>query len=341
LTNKYFRIFLLLFISLFQFFSYSQDNKSKDIQGNHKTEIKPPAEDIKIDTVKVGVYVFSIYDLDFPGNKVSIDFYIWYLYKNDSLNLNETFDLVNSKEAVKTGETAERKAGYKYVSFRCNSVIKKQWDIKNFPFDRQQIEIEIEDVDNDNSKLVFIADSLESKLDKEVRLEGYAVKNFVIKSVEHTYETTYGDPTLKPGEYSTYSRIVVYFTLERTGGGIFFKLFMGLFISVLISILTFFINPVDLDPRFGLSVGAIFAAIASQYVISTSLPQNQMLTLVDILHDISFIFIFLCILVSAVSLHFIKTGRESSSKKLDKYSFIVFSLLYIGLVIYFVSKAVS
>jgi hypothetical protein len=305
--------------------SFSQDNE----------------KELPADTVKAGVYIFSIYDVDFPGNKLSIDFYYWFLYKNDSLKLNETFELVNSKEAVKSGEMVEKKAGYNYVSFRCNSIIKKQWDIRNFPFDNQLVELEIEDVDLDNRKLVFIADSLESKIDKSVKLEGYSIKDFGIKTSGHVYETNYGDPTIKDGDYSTYSRVIIYFTLERQGRGIFFKLFLGLFISVLISLLTFFINPVDLDPRFGLSVGAIFAAIASQYVISSSLPQNQMITLVDILHDISFIFIFLCILVSAISLHLVKKGSEAKSKKLDKYSFFVFFTIYAILIYYYISRALS
>ena len=297
-----------------------------------------PRQPAPADTAKVGAYVFSIYDLDFPGNKIGVDFYIWYLCKNDSLKLNETFELVNSKSAEKTGESNEKKLGYSYVSFRCNSVIKQQWDVKNFPFDRQYVELEIEDV-NDQSMLVLLADSIESKLDKNVSVEGYTIKNFGIKNEKHTYETTYGDPTLKPDEYSTYSRVVIYFTLERQGGGVFFKLFMGLFISVLISLLTFFINPTDLDPRFGLSVGAIFAAIASEYVISSTLPQNQKLTLVDILHDISFIYIFICILISAISLHYMKSGREQVSKKVDGYAFYFTAVSYILLIGYFINRA--
>jgi hypothetical protein len=134
--------------------------------------------------------------------------------------------------------------------------------------------------------------------------------------------------------------VIVYFTLEREGKGLFFKLFIGLFISVLMSLLTFFVNPLDLDPRFGLSVGAIFAAIASQYVITSALPQNDRITLVDILHDISFIFIFISILVSTVSLHFMKTERKPLSQKIDRRCFVVLSISYIILVVYFVLKAV-
>jgi hypothetical protein len=87
-------------------------------------------------------------------------------------------------------------------------------------------------------------------------------------------------------------------------------------------------------------VGAIFAAIASQYVISSTLPQNASLTLVDILHDISFIYIFLCILISTISLHYMKAGRDILSQKLDRVSFFTFAITYIILIIYFVGKAI-
>ena len=291
------------------------------------------------DTVKIGVYLFSLYDLNFPENKFNADFYVWYNFKNDSLHPAETFELVNSMEFTKVGESREKYDSINYSTFRCNSVVKKQWDVSDFPFDKQQVELEIEDINDDITRLVFVPDTIGSKIDKYVKLEGWKIKDFGIKVVNHTYETSYGDPTLSGDDYSTYSRVVVYFTLEREGGGLFFKLFVGLFISVMISLLTFFINPTDLDPRFGLSVGAIFAAIASQYVISSTLPQNQRLTLVDVLHDISFIYIFICILISTISLRFVNRGNETASKKLDWYSFLALSVSYVIIVLFFVLKS--
>lgn len=288
------------------------------------------------DTVKIGVYLFSLYDLNFPENKFNADFYVWYNFKNDSLHPAETFELVNSMEFTKVGESREKYDSIIYSTFRCNSVVKKQWNVSDFPFDKQQVELEIEDINDDISRLVFVPDTISSKIDKYVKLEGWKIKNFGVKVVDHTYETNYGDPALSEDEYSTYSRVVVYFTLQREGSGLFFKLFIGLFISVMISLLTFFINPTDLDPRFGLSVGAIFAAIASQYVISSTLPQNQRLTLVDILHDISFIYIFICILISTISLRFFNRGNEKASKKLDWYSFLALSASYVIIVLFFV-----
>lgn len=308
--------------------------------GNDDKETSGEEETGPADTVKIGGYLFSVYDLDFPGNKINADLYLWYNAKKDSLNLLENLEVINSTELNKSYEMNEKRGEQTYSSVRLNAKIKQEWNVSEFPFDKQNIEIQIEDFDKDNTKLVFVADTLASKIDKQVHIEGWLIRNFGIKIDNHTYETNYGDPDIPLTDYSEYSRATIYFTIEREGNGLFFKLFVGLFISVLISLLTFFINPLDLDPRFGLSVGAIFAAIASQYVITSTLPQNAGLTLVDILHDISFIYIFVCILVSTISLHFVKTGKEVQSQKLDRISFFVFAITYIILIIYFVGRAI-
>jgi hypothetical protein len=288
------------------------------------------------DTVRIGVYIISLYDLNFPANQLNLDFYVWYHFKNDSLNPVETFELVNAKSYEKISAIDEVYDTVLYSSFRCNSVLKKEWDVSRFPFDKHTIEIIIEDADKVSSRQVFVPDVAGSKIDRGVSIPGWDIEDFKIKVVDNTYETNYGDPYVPPNEYATYSRVVASFTLTRHGNGLFFKLFIGLFISVLISVLTFFVTPTDLDPRFGLPVGAIFAAIASLYVINSTLPQNARLTLVDVLHDISFIAIFVCIMLSTISLHLYKQDKIKASVRLDRTSFLAVLISYIVLVLLFI-----
>ena len=280
------------------------------------------------DTVKAGIYIISIYDINFPGNQLNIDFYVWFNYKNDSLHLSKSFEVVNAKDFKISGESREKYDTVIYETFRCNAVLKKKWDVTDFPFDYHELQILIEDIDLDLSKLVFIPDIKGTKIDKNVDVSNWWIKNSGVRVEENFYETTYGDPTLASNDYSKFSRLNFYFTLERKGTGLFLKLFVGLFIAVLISFLTFLINPLNLDPRFGLPVGAIFAAIASEYVINSTLPETTTLTLVDILHNISFIYIFLCILLSTISLHLFERDKKEVSKKLDRYSFIILISTY-------------
>ncbi len=338
----------LIITACLSFLIFSQQNFSQQKKEEKKKESKPDVvkeqtetEQTIPDTVKIGVYLFSLYDLDFPGNKVNADFYVWYNTTKDSMNLPQNFELVNATQFNKAGSTDEMRGNIIYQTLRINSQLKKQWDVMDFPFDKQTIQIIIEDIEKDNTKLRFVADTIGSKIDKSVQLEGWKINDYKIKVIDHTYETSYGDPNLSLTDYSTYSRVVVEFTIEREGKGIFFKLFIGLFISVLIAMLTFFISPTDLDPRFGLPIGAIFASIASQYVISSTLPQNSTLTLVDILHDVSFIYIFLCLLLSTISLSQMKKEKGEVSQKLDRYSFFILAFSYVIIVGFFVLKTVN
>src|SRR3990172_3442892 len=341
-------LFVFIVIIFYIFFSAWIQNKQVPLdkqkenpeKKNEKQETVEEEQPGPADTVRIGAYIISIYDLDFPANKVAVDFYIWYNTMKDSLELMENFEVVNAIEYNKSHENDERRGSMIYQNFRVNSVIKKEWDISHFPFDKQIIEVTIEDYDKDHSKLVFLPDTAASKYDKNIRIGGWKITDFGIKENNHVYETNYGDPEIPMGEYSSYSRVIVYVAIEREGNGLFFKLFLGLFISVLISLITFFIDPTDLDPRFGLSVGAIFAAIASQYVITSTLPQNERFTLVDILHDISFIFIFLCIVGSVISLHLKKLGRIKEQLKLDKYGFFILAIFYMALAVFFVLRSV-
>ena len=297
--------------------------------------ISQEEEESSPDTVKVGMYVFSVYDVDFPANQLNVDFYIWYTYKNDSLNPSETFELVNDKGLEKQTVYTEDYGEVNYQTFRCNTVIREKWDISDFPFDKHTIEIIVEDFDDKNT-IVFVPDTLGSSLDSGVvsSLQHWDVLGYGIEEIDYVYETNYGDPTVSTTDYPPYSRIVFSFTIKRQGASLFLKLFVGLFISILLSLVTFLINPMDLDPRFGLSVGALFAAIANSFVIASTLPETASFTFVDILHNLSYVYIFLCILISAFSLKLYEAGKQKQSKRLDNISLIVMSasIVIIGIV---------
>jgi hypothetical protein len=107
------------------------------------------------------------------------------------------------------------------------------------------------------------------------------------------------------------------------------KLFFTVFIATMISLIALFIKPTDLDPRFGLGAGALFAAVASEVVIASSLPDTNVMTLPDKLHMIAIFFIFLSIAESIVSLRFFTSEKEALSKKFDRVCFYGFTLVYL------------
>ena len=148
---------------------------------------------------------------------------------------------------------------------------------------------------------------------------------------KHHYTTNYGVIDLPSGRYgSDYSRFVLVVPLAREGGGHFFKLFFVLFIAFGINMLAYRIRPDQVDPRFGLPIGAIFAAVGSLYVASEKLPDTSIVTLSDWLHILVFSVIFLTLTESALALWLWTRGQQGLARRIDRIAFWTLGGLYVG-----------
>jgi len=200
--------------------------------------------------------------------------------------------------------------------------------LEDFPFDEQTLKLEIEEAIYDTSTMIYMADRENSKYDaNNIALNGWRITHFEITPQVKTYETTYGDPELK-GE-SSYPAIKILVTIKRIGNGLFFKLFTGVYVAFLITMMVFFIDPTDVDPRFGLSVGGLFAAVGNKYIVDSNLPETTSFTLVDKIHSLTFCYILASIVLSVVSLHFYKKDNPRLSKKIDLWAFSTFGASYV------------
>lgn len=280
------------------------------------------------DSARVGMYITSIYDLDLAGQSFTTDFWLWYNYRDTSISFLESIELFNSKEHEFTLGSVEEVEGWQWAATKCKAVVKKEWDIRNFPFDRQRLDIVIEDSELDIEEMIFIADDANTKLDSSIHLDGWAIDSVSINAGSHVYETTYGDPSISGT--STYPNVVTSVFITREGGGLFVKMFTGVYVAFLIAMLVFFIDPCEVDPRFGLSVGGLFAAVGNKYIVDSILPETTTFTMVDKIHDLTFAFLFLSIIISVVSLTLWKGGKEDASRRLDRTAFAILMGLYIA-----------
>src|SRR5262249_44203583 len=128
-----------------------------------------------------------------------------------------------------------------------------------------------------------------------------------------------------------YSQFNLQLWVKRAGLGMLMRLHFALFSAVAIAMLCLFIRATELDPRFGIPVGAFFAAVANTYVGATMLPDTGTLALADIINGLGMLTIFLILLESVVSLHIISDWQdEELSHGLDRVTAIALTLLYVG-----------
>jgi hypothetical protein len=265
--------------------------------------------------VKVGIYVTSIYSLGFAENDFGIDYWVWYIYKDSTLAPLETTEIVNSESVSRDFATTELKGNVYWATHKCSAMIKKNWDIQRFPLDGQTLDVMLEETDMDTSELVYVADVENSKIDKSVELSGWKISDFKLVPSIYTYNTTYGDPTLKGN--SSYARLSISTRIERESKNIFLKLFLGLYVAFLIALSVFFLDGAEIGARTSLAVGALFASVGNKYIVDSSLPDHSSFTIVDKIHDATFALILISIVFSIISNGIVRNGDHKKAKRFD------------------------
>ncbi len=264
-------------------------------------------------TVHVGLYLLRLPSLNIKENNFRADFYLWFRWNGarwrDSENTPaEGFELPDGVFTVKekTGETENIGNGWLYECYRVQAVFSKFWNTTKYPFDTHEIRIEIEDQDMDERQLRYIVDLENTKINPDFSLMGWNIGPWKSYIESHDYKTNWG---AGQDQIFPYSRFVFSIRLERSSRFLILIKLYGLFLPVLIALATFWISPVNVDIRFGLCIGAIFAVIANHIVISGNLPENGQITLMDMLHLIGVVTIFAAIILSMIALRICEKNR--------------------------------
>jgi hypothetical protein len=297
-------------------------------------------EDSKRDTVTVGIYITSIHDIDFKQKEYAVNLWLWLRYKNENFDFMQNLEVPQAKSVTKSFATVDTSGDGIYMQMKLQCIMKDSWRINNFPFDRQTLRISIENSQFDSRYLIFYPDTIGQHFDPRFTLRGWSIDSCIISTGIKAYETAFGDTRMvKP--HTEYSNFRVRLSIKRDAGGLFWKMFLGMYIAFLIAYICFYIHADGIDSRFGLSVGSLFAVVGNKYIIDSALPESTSFTLVDTLHGLTLFSIFVVITATTWSLKLVKQGKH---KKADRVDMIVAqSLLFVYLVanIYFISKAYS
>lgn len=291
------------------------------------------------DTVKAGAYVISVHDINFHNKEYTIRFWLWFLYKNPTFDFSKQLDIPNAKSIDDPEIMMDTINGQAWVLMKMKCTMKQSWRVNDFPFDSQHLHVQIENTLFDNGDLVFEPDLAGSRYEKKIAIDGWVIRNFEVNSRTNNYETGFGDYRL-PSQHTEFATFNIDMDIERDAWGMFLKIFVGMYIAFLIAIISFTPNPWELEPRFGLPVGGLFAAVGNKYIIDSLLPESSQFTLVDTLHSLTFFAIFATLVVSALALRLYDLGRKEACMRVNKigsllvvFLYILFNMLFIWLAI--------
>ena len=295
---------------------------------------KPPAialpEGANPVRVQAGIYVDRIVELSVKDVGWTVDFYLWFRWKGAGAEPGENFQVVDGWIESKEKADEYTNGDEHYRLYRVVARITKFFDVSRFPCDDHVLTINIESPAFERNELLFVADTESSGVSSRVQIAGYSIRQRALLEKPHAYRSTHGDPRLTAGTDRTHSQLRMGIWISRPGWGFYLKMFIALFGAVGVAILAFFIKPTDVDPRFGLGVGALFAVIANMYVTSSLVPDIGTMTLADMVNVVGIVTIFLTLLQSTISLYlYDRKGKEALSRMFDRVSFAVLLAGYV------------
>lgn len=339
-------LFSILILSLFgyQIFSLMTEGKAEDQIENPDAYASLKNESLKDISdrhlnpaeIRVGIYLERIEDVNIKDEKWTADFTIWFIGHNESDNqYGRHFSIINGHvdkdniECVKYPTKRSYSCYYKWEVKKAEFMGK--FDTCLYPSDTQYLTITIENPYANIRQMMYSPDK-NSSISDRANLTGFKIDKCIPIIKQNIYNTNFGDPILC--NESIYSQFNYIIKISRPNAALLFlNIFIGLIVAVFVSVLALWISPAFVEPRFGLGVGGLFAAVANYYIASSSIPITGNVTLIGLIHGIGIVIIFFAIAQSVLSLYIYETLKHVSfSEHFDRISFIYF-LLWILIVL--------
>ena len=291
------------------------------------TPTSGPGADGSVVDVTTGIRVRRVSAFDLKDAEWTADFDIWFRWSGDKVQPGETFDVANGEIQRRDKVEAYVSDGVHYERYRVSAQMIKHFDPARFPFGDEGLAIEIQNHPIESTVLQYIVDQgasgvTSNALPGEAKLKSYMV-------AARASRTGSGDGPSGTIE-AAQSELVFVMLVSPQSTSLYLMMFQGFFVSVAVAMIVFFIRPVHVDPRFGLSVGAFFAAVTNNIFISSFLPRSNVITLAGMVNTVSLVTIFLTLVQSAMSLCIEHSwGRGRLSLVFDRVTFAVMLPCYI------------
>jgi hypothetical protein len=279
--------------------------------------------------VTVGAYVMRISNVSAQNGTFDVDMWLWFRWTGSDVRPDQSFELVNGVISSRSEAQLQDDEGVNYSTIRVQATMFHDFDVRRFPLDNHIITLDLEDSNYDNAQLTYKVDQ-GIALDPAVKVSGWKVTMKPTTEATHVYNTDYGLRSAGANA-SKYSRLTFAVALDRTSYGPLFKSFWISALAVLLGLLALLIKADDLDARFGMGVGSIFAASANAFVITGQLPPTTAVTLAEQINLIAVGIIFVSVFVSIFSLRLYNAENHQGSKRLDINAMWTLGTIYIVL----------
>jgi len=299
-------------------------------------------------TVRVGVFITNLFDVDFARQDVEAQFWVWFNHDDLGFDPKSDVEIVNARSYEALGNFRTN-AGAKGIwdQVKYSAILNENWNVSNYPFDHQKIRIIIESSNSDARKLKFEPDIEGSKLRRDLTLAGWIIEDMKIFANNEFYETAYGDPTMSSVGPSIYARVTVEIEVKRNGWRLMLSTFIGFGLAIALAGIVLTSSAfrhssevIDIGAQLAIATGALFSTVGSGYILQSGLPPTTEFSLADAFQLTSFVVTFLTMLMIYV-VHVLRKRRMWKAALTTGRVMFALYILSVAWIVYRVWLAVS
>lgn len=285
--------------------------------------------------IQVGLYIEMVHGIDYVKSQYEVVFYLWINSKERVYRFQDEIDIANSIDSEFSNEYIDSSLNGDYhYECKVRAKILNHFDIRNYPFDKQSLDLKLEFGNYSVNELSIELDRKHSKINPE-RTEGWnsKLKHFNVGFIN--YGSDFGD--LYSDESIDYPSIDVKLDLYRDSWNLYFKSFLTLFLSfILVSVSMLYPNDHS-EEKIGLIVGSLFTTVGNKYVTDDILPIQNVLNLSDKLHLLTIFIITLIATYTILEQRF----KLKDSVRNDIIALSFFTILFFGGIMFFTVGAMQ
>ena len=276
--------------------------------------------------VAVGVWLINVEKVDLASSTFKLDFYMWFKFDPNQITLKEIQDFEFINGAPTKYEIATEEG---YLEYRVKGDFFKTFDFTDYPFENQQLRVQIEHKSLNSEQLSYIPDTEESKIDQEANVAGWILDSFSVETIDHSYGA------------ESYSRFISTVILQRPLFSSIFKSVMPIAVITTIALLAFFVSPKNFAQRIGLGVTTLLSATAFHLSLLNGIPPTGYLTFADKMMIFVYALFLYDLSVSVLIMRYVDSKKEQAAEKINRQAleilpFIILSgiaILVINLII--------
>lgn len=297
--------------------------------------------------VTLGAYLTSLYDINSDRGTFSADMWIWSKAKPlDKYDLSKTLEIsyISSQfPHVYSGLSIDKIGPQtQYTQRKLQGTFLHDFNLENFPFDRQKLKVYFEDSEFNLKDLKYIPDSATGS-DEGIQIDGWRIDKVSLTGGVKEYKTNFGNTS--KSDQDSYSRLQFEIELKRDAPLIFFKITLGLFAAVLVAMFSTFM-PTESDDifsaRIGLLGGTLLAVVVNQQFADSKTGETTAVTLIDSLHMLGFSTVFILFLATILSRTLCERYQNAKlSRHFDHASFGASAIIFTGISLKMISNAIG